>query len=206
MEIKTKLDDKEIKAYLAKLLKLAGTLQPYFVSAAATLDMSVMKNFRQQGRPTRWTALSPLTKAIRTAEGTLKGSPILQRMGTLRQSIGTEIREIQSNALLYGTKQVKAGLLQYGGTIKPKKGKYLTIPFPGVTGRARDYKKTFVRKGGRVIYEKSGKGIRPLFMLLRSVTIPPRPYLMFQEEDIKALSEMCLAYVMDIERTQSLAK
>jgi len=64
---------------------------------------------------------------------------------------------------------------EFGGTIFPRRAEALTVPFPGVTGWAGDYENTFVAKG--VIFEKGESGIRPLFALRRSVTIPERSYL-----------------------------
>lgn len=63
-----------------------------------------------------------------------------------------------------------------GTTLVPRQAQALTIPLAGVTGRAGDYAHTFRR--GRVIYQHLGGGApRPLFILVRSVTIPPRPVL-----------------------------
>ena len=196
--ITAKMDDKEVQKLMKELYRRSNNLKPFFAVAKTVLDTSVVKTFRAQGRPDRWTALSPLTKAIRQAEGTLKGAAILNRYGTLRQSIGTEILEIGRKQMRYGTRQVKAALLHFGGTIRPKKGKYLTIPLPGVTGRARDYDNTFIPKGKRVMFQNLGDGnIRPLFLLKTSVTIPGRPFLMFQDEDVDVLCKYLLVFVSD---------
>ncbi len=192
------VDDKNVQDLMKKLVQRSKTLRPFFVVAKTVLDRSTMKTFREQGRPVKWTQLAPFTVASRSAEGTMKGSPILQRYGTLRQSIGTEVLEIGQNYMMYGTKQVKAAMLQFGGTIRPKHGKYLALPFPRVSGRPRDYENTFVPKGKRVIFQNLGGGkIRPLFLLKSSVTIPPRPYLVFQEEDIVELATYLAVFCSD---------
>jgi hypothetical protein len=71
---------------------------------------------------------------------------------------------------------VYADIQERGGTIHAKK-KFLTIPFPGIKGRAANFPDSFIiksKKGNLVIAEKRGKGIRPLFLLKPSVTLPAR--------------------------------
>jgi hypothetical protein len=75
-----------------------------------------------------------------------------------------------------GAKSVKYARIQdKGGTITAK-GKYLAIPFKGVTERPRDVSDTFVAKskgGCLIIFQRLGKGkIKPMFALKRSVNIP----------------------------------
>jgi len=72
---------------------------------------------------------------------------------------------------------VYADIQERGGTIHAKK-KFLTIPFPGIKGRAANFPDSFIiksKKGNLIIAEKKGKGgIRPLFLLKPSVTLPAR--------------------------------
>jgi len=74
----------------------------------------------------------------------------------------------------FGTKY--AHMLEKGGTIRPVRKQYLTIPVPGVKGWARNYPNAFViksKKGNLLIVERQGKGnLRPLFILKKSVRIP----------------------------------
>ena len=78
--------------------------------------------------------------------------------------------EIGSSGVIY------ARILEKGGTITPKKAKWLTIPLPGVKGRASNYPDSFVIKsksGNLLIVQKKGKsGIVPLFVLKKKVKIP----------------------------------
>lgn len=84
----------------------------------------------------------------------------------------------------------KAAVHEKGATITPTRSKYLTIPLAsaldsrGVPLRpsARDWQNTFVfksKKGNLLIGMKQGGNLVPLYVLKRSVTIPPR--LSFKE-------------------------
>jgi hypothetical protein len=78
-----------------------------------------------------------------------------------------------------------ASIQDTGGTIKAK-GKYLTVPFPGVKGRAKDYPGSFVIKTHGnlfIVKEKYGhrgggkyvgayRGLQWLFVLKKQVTLP----------------------------------
>jgi hypothetical protein len=75
------------------------------------------------------------------------------------------------------------GIHEYGGTIRSK-GKLLTIPLPAAKARtgqappfARQWKNTFVatsRAGNLLIFQRRGREIIPLYLLVERVTIPPR--------------------------------
>lgn len=100
------------------------------------------------------------------------------RLGFIRSSMGGRA---QANPLVY------AWMHHRGGTIRAKRGGYLTIPLEaartkaGVSrGRARDFPNTFVRRsrqGHLIIWQKQGKQIVPLFVLKTYVRIPRRSTL-----------------------------
>lgn len=80
-----------------------------------------------------------------------------------------------------GTNKVYARVQDYGGRLRPKTSKYLTIPLPGTRGRIRNYPNGFFvksKKGNLLFVEKQGKkGIKPRFVLKQSVHIKGKPYL-----------------------------
>lgn len=92
-----------------------------------------------------------------------------------------------------------AAIHHYGGVIKPKNKKFLTIPFPGgpadtkVPKRASDFDNTFVAKG--IIFQKHGKGIVPLFILRKFVTIPAQPYMYLEDEDVDYLNDSIAEFI-----------
>jgi hypothetical protein len=75
-----------------------------------------------------------------------------------------------------------------GTTIRPKTAQFLTIPLAaaktaaGVArGTARDFPNTFIarsKKGSLLIFQRQGKTIVPLFLLLKEVYVPARPALL----------------------------
>ena len=114
----------------------------------------------------------------------LSGEVLNVRTGALRSSIMWTVRR-RPKALIgrIGSNLVYAAIHEFGGTIYPVRARYLTIPFPGVKGRARDYENTFIAKN--IIFQRLGNRIRPLFVLKESVTIPARPYLRPAVEESK---------------------
>jgi len=118
----------------------------------------------------------------RRASG-MKKSGAGRKTGHMARNIGmTNLKGQGQRELVIGTgvgntkEVVYARIQDKGGEIKAKK-KYLTIPFPGVMGSARDYVGAFFIKsktGKLMLCERKGKGgIRPLFLLKTSVKIPP---------------------------------
>lgn len=76
-------------------------------------------------------------------------------------------------------------------TIRPRHRQALTIPLAGVEGRAADYPGLYRR--GRVLYQGHGSEARPVFLLARQVTIPPRPVLAPTEDYLAPLLMQRLA-------------
>lgn len=106
----------------------------------------------------------------------LTGQILKVQTGRLRSSITHgQYRTKDHMFLRVGTNVVYARIHELGGDIYPVNRQYLTVPFPGVRGSAEDYDNTFIAKG--IIFQKRGKGIRPLFSLRKHVHIPARPYL-----------------------------
>ena len=121
------------------------------------------------------------------------------RSGQLRRGIQKRV-SVMGDAfkLEVGTQGVKyARILEKGGTIHPKRRQYLTVPLPGVKGRARDYPNAFIiksKKGNLLIVERKGKAdLRPLFVLKKSVTIPAFRWLEKSVRDRKGKLDRMLS-------------
>jgi len=117
------------------------------------------------------------------------GEPPAVQAGRLRHSI---TYRVLGRVLQVGTNLVYAAILHFGGTIRPKRAKALTIPIaPEARGmRARDFENTFVLRRpddeageGLIMQSLAGGGVKPLFALRTSVTIKPRPYMGWDARD-----------------------
>lgn len=103
--------------------------------------------------------------------------------GTLAASVKHRLEKLSGLSLagVVYSNLVYAAIHEFGGTIKPKDAKWLTIPFEGVQGRARDYQDTFFAStsaGNLVMFQKRGKDMAvPLFLLVKQAEIPARPWL-----------------------------
>ena len=116
----------------------------------------------------------------RSAAG-MKGSKG-RKTGQLARSVGMRM---SGNTLTVGTNVAKQTDVKYariqdeGGDIVPRTKKFLTVPFPGVKGRAMDYKGQsffFTSKAGNLILAmRTGKKgrVKPLFLLTKWVRIQP---------------------------------
>jgi hypothetical protein len=72
---------------------------------------------------------------------------------------------------------VYARIQDEGGTIIPRKAKWLTIPLRGVKGIAQNYPDSFIvksKRGNLLICQRDDRGrLKPLFVLRKQVKIPP---------------------------------
>jgi len=156
----------------------------------------------------KWTGRT-IKHIIRNISG-----PILKtRSAHLRRSITgkTFLSKMISKAIvgsgIFGRKPVKyARIHEKGGKIKAKK-KFLTIPFPGVKGRAANFPDSFIiksKKGNLLIVEKRGKsGFKPLFSLKKEVTIPARYWL---SKSIKEMKPDLIRFLKPVEILKVMSK
>lgn len=113
------------------------------------------------------------------------------RTGHLRRSITHEKPKRRGNKIVgkVGATAPYAPVHEFGATITPKRTKFLAIPIgPAKTAAGaarapgpRDYPDTFVRRskaGKLMIFRKVGKRVVPLFVLVKRVVIPKRPWLL----------------------------
>lgn len=123
------------------------------------------------------------------------GNPLHSITGRLRNSIESRVDLLPGNSIVAvigsgvrrGKNVAYSAIHETGGTIKPKRAKYLTIPLKaaktasGVArGKARDFANTFIKKvssGDLLIFQNKGNGIIPLFVLKKSVKIPASRYM-----------------------------
>lgn len=113
------------------------------------------------------------------------GSPPGVVTGTLRRSVQLDLSDIRKLKVRVGPNTPYAEIQEFGGTILPSKAKALAVPI-GARGRqlARDTGYAGIRSLN-LTYVPAARGKPPrlleagvpVFVLLRSVTLPPRPYV-----------------------------
>lgn len=146
------------------------------------VNHSIPENFQKGGRPGRW-------------PGIRRQGQVMRDSGGLLESI---VDEVAGSTLRVGTNKSYAAQRHFGGTVKGK-GKLLAIPVdPSNKRRPKHYGKRLrwapvKKKGGNVqglLVErqagrrgKAGKVVTR-FLLVREVTQPARPFLLFQPDDI----------------------
>ncbi len=112
--------------------QLADTTKAYRIGAMA---VEMIRGHIYQGN---FTPLSPLTKAVRGGN-----AKPLQDKASLRDSFTFEVVKGDNGnvKIILGTSHIAAPIQNYGGTIKAKRAKNLTIP-------ASDFTRTFERRYG----------------------------------------------------------
>ena len=102
------------------------------------------------------------------------------RTGRLRNSLAIAAKRSGNTIIgVMGTGLPYAAAHEFGTTIRPKNVSWLTIPFRGIKGRAREYANTFFieRAGGLLLMQNQGGNVRPLFTLKKSVTLRRKEWM-----------------------------
>lgn len=149
-----------IKAFSDKAKDLSPVGPEVTEIALASID----QNFRLGGRFGAGPLGGGAQKWTPSRRAKEQGGKTLVDTARLASSIQARFA---GNTLTVGTNLIYARIHDEGGTIKPKKGKYLKFSLG------------------------KGKGWR----VVSKVTIPERPYLVLQDEDVDDIIEAVLAYL-----------
>lgn len=120
--IEIKLDNKEVETKLLDLAKKCENLRSLMKNIAGIFASSTEENFKNEGRPDKWTDLKDITKAKRKKINKWPGQ-ILQVEDLLASSITTFYDD---ESAVIGTNQPYAAIHQLGG--KAGKNKSVEIP------------------------------------------------------------------------------
>lgn len=120
--IEIKLDNKDVESKLLDLAKRSENLRPLMKNIAGIFAYSTEENFKEEGRPDKWTDLAESTKKQRTKTGHYPGQ-ILQVSGQLASSISTYY---DNDSAVIGSNLDYAAIHQLGG--QTGKNKSVTIP------------------------------------------------------------------------------
>ena len=120
--IEIKLDNKEVESRLLNLAKRSENLRPLMKNIAGIFAYSTEENFKEEGRPDKWTELSESTIKQRTKNKQWPGM-ILQISGQLASSVNTYY---DNDSAVIGSNLDYAAIHQLGG--QAGKNKSVEIP------------------------------------------------------------------------------
>ena len=120
--IEIKVDNKDVESRLLDLAKQSENLRPLMKNIAGVFAYSTEENFKEEGRPDKWTDLAESTKKQRTKTGHYPGQ-ILQVSGQLASSISTYY---DNDSAVIGSNLDYAAIHQLGG--QAGKNQSVTIP------------------------------------------------------------------------------
>lgn len=120
--IEIKLDNKDVESKLLDLAKRSETLRPLMKNIAGIFAYSTEENFKEEGRPDKWTELSESTIKQRTKNKQWPGM-ILQISGQLASSVNTYYDD---DSAVMGSNLEYAAIHQLGG--QAGKNKSVEIP------------------------------------------------------------------------------
>lgn len=187
MEIELRQETTELDKALVGLKQRLMRYRPVMDRVGRYLRRQTRLNFERGGRPERW---KESHRAAREHGKTLTDT------GRLAMSITHVAGE---DFVIVGTNIDYAAIHQFGGVIRPKKAKALTVPISDIAKgrRASEFQDLFVlKREGKpplLVRRKGKEGIEPMYVLMKKVTIPPRPFLVwlpeFDKELLARLSE-----------------
>ena len=120
--IEIKIDNKDVERKLLELAQKSENLRPLMKNIAGIFASATEENFKNEGRPDKWTELSEATKKQRTKQKKWPGQ-ILQVSGQLASSISTQYDD---ESAIIGSNLDYAAIHQLGG--QAGKNKKVEIP------------------------------------------------------------------------------
>ena len=120
--IEIKIDNNDVERKLLELAQKSENLRPLMKNIAGIFASATEENFKNEGRPDKWTELSEATKKQRTKQKKWPGQ-ILQVSGQLASSISTQYDD---ESAVMGSNLDYAAIHQLGG--QAGKNKKVEIP------------------------------------------------------------------------------
>lgn len=190
MNITINLD--QLAGTLQDCLNRVATLGPA-MEAGKWLAVSEVKHRFDASIGPDGRAWAPLTWPRVLGTG---GKP-LQNYGLLAASI---VGKSDGNSITLGTNNASRNVHQFGATIRPKKGKYLSIPVTREASRSggarqfgRPLRFEFITGLGAALVEVQTGIVQ--FRLLRKVTIPARPFMGWSRQWVDTFSALLAGYI-----------
>ena len=120
--IEIKIDNNDVERKLLELAQKGENLRPLMKNIAGIFASATEENFKNEGRPDKWTELSEATKKQRTKQKKWPGQ-ILQVSGQFASSISTQYDD---DSAIIGSNLDYAAIHQLGGDAG--RGKKVKIP------------------------------------------------------------------------------
>ena len=120
--IEVKIENKEVEEALLELASRTENLRPLMKNIAGILASSTEENFKNEGRPEKWTDLADITKKKREKIKKWPGQ-ILQVEGQLAGSVNTQY---DNESAVIGSNKEYAAIHQLGG--QAGRNKKVSIP------------------------------------------------------------------------------
>lgn len=128
--IEIKIDNKAVNEKLLELAKRGENLRPLMKNIAGIFASSTEENFKEEGRPDKWTELADITIENRKKKDKWPGQ-ILQLEGQLAASVNTQYDD---NSAVIGSNKDYAAIHQLGGNAgRNKKVKIPARPYLQLT-------------------------------------------------------------------------
>ena len=128
--IEIKIENQEVNKRLLEIARKTENLRPLMKNIAGILAFSTEENFKNEGRPDKWTDLSEITKNKRREQHKYPGQ-ILQVSGQLASSVNTQYDD---NSAVIGSNLPYAAIHQLGGQAgRNKKVKIPARPYINLT-------------------------------------------------------------------------
>jgi len=174
--VKTKIDDRGARLLLRRLVRNSENIRPALNDIMGDLLSSIDENFQKQGRPKRWTPLKPGSIRQRRKKQQ-SGTKILQASGLLASSINGKVQG--DSKITIGSPLPYARIHDQGGTFTHPGGTKFKIVGPG---KAKFVKNSATKFNGIT---------KP-----HQITIPKRPFLMFQRKDLKEAEKVLADHLL----------
>ena len=128
--IEIKIENQEVNKRLLEIASKTENLRPLMKNIAGILAFSTEENFKNEGRPEKWTDLKEITKNKRKEQHKWPGQ-IFQVSGQLASSISTQYDD---NSAVIGSNLPYAAIHQLGGQAgRNKKTKIPARPYINLT-------------------------------------------------------------------------
>jgi len=172
--------------FLDKAQARLGDTNTPLIKAGMIMLRSIDKNFRAEGRPTKWKGLSAMTKAFRRKGKAKKGGErvfkILQDTGRLKGSISARTTKGQVEI---GTNLSYAKLMDRGGMSEAK------------TFKIKEHKRKITQTFGRPIGWEAYQTVKAHDIKIGPKRVPARPFILFQTSDVAAIEKLGLRHLED---------